>query len=194
MTIQLLNHDRLDDIDPAWLHEAEQIYGDDAEGLAMVYLARTMMAWTARDAPGMEAAASTWLRHSRAIGSWAFADRAEFFLRLARVQQGQSDPDLAEPLLRTARRSLTQHNMFVLSLALRALAGVAGARGKVAQATRLWMAGVALHAPSLVELHRSEAASVRRVLGDRFDAEVEAGRRLTPAEAVELAFEVCDAD
>ena len=145
MAIQLLNHDRLDDIDPAWLDEAEQTHGDDAEGLAMVYFIRTMVAWATGAVPAMEAAASAWLDHSRAIGSWAFVDRAEFFLRLARAQQGQSDLDLAEPLLRTARRSLTQHNAFVLALTLRSLAGVVGARGKVAQAVRLWTAGAALY-------------------------------------------------
>ena len=138
---------------------------------------------------------STCRRLVREIGAWPYVDRAEFFLRLAQAMQGRT-VDLAEPMLRILTRGLAGNSLFIMALPLRSLASVAGHRGEMAPATRLWAAGAAMSPPSLVELHRmrERLPEVRRLLGDRFDEEVEAGRRLTPAEAVELAFARFDSD
>jgi non-specific serine/threonine protein kinase len=174
------------------LDEAESILTatPDHYRFGNLLMVRAMLCWATDDLPGMIDAATEGIRHSRAARAtnWEQAN----LVVLGGAHLFSDDRIQAEGLLlQAARLALDDGNILQVGIALHALCGLAAAEDHPTAAARLLGASATLVPfwPLMARRYGPLLDRARDELGDRFDAEVEAGRHLTPQEAVALALD-----
>ena len=175
------------------LDEAESILTGtgDHYRLGNLYLVRGLLCWAIDDQPGLIDAATEGVRHGRAARAtnWEQVNLA----MLGGAHLFSDDRPQAEGLLfQAARLALDDGNILQVGVALQALSALAAAEDHPTTAARLLGASIALVPfwPLMARRYGRFIDRARDQLGDRFDAEVEAGKLLTPDEAVALALDL----
>ena len=174
------------------LDEAESILSaaGDHNRFGNLFLVRALLCWATDDQPGAIDAATEGIRHSRAARAtnWEQAN----LVALGAAHLFADDRIQAEGLLlQAARLALDDGNTLFFGVVLQGLSALAAAENHPTAAARLLGASTTLgavlaaHGPPL----RAVARPRRDELGDRFDTEIEAGKLLTPDQAVALALD-----
>jgi len=179
---------------PEMLDAAERalVTAGDDQGLAHVALSRWLLAAALDDPAAVRHAADDCLAHARAADSRIFEQMGVLGHGVADLLAGELEP-AALHVLGAARLALDDGNLLQLGPALQCLAGIAGAHDDAVDAARLWGAATRL-APAwpLIArtVHGRFVAPACAALGDRLDDEIEAGRAMDPAAALDLARRV----
>ena len=174
------------------LDEAESILTatGDHYRFGNLFLVRALLCWATDDLPGALDAATEGIRHSRAARATNWEQINLVALGVAHLFA--DDRIQAEGLLlQAARLALDDGNTLQVGVALQALSALAAAENHPTTAARLLGASTTLvpYWPLMARRYRPFIDRARDQLGDRFDAEVEAGKLLTPDEAVALALD-----
>ena len=174
------------------LDEAESILTatGDHYRFGNLFMVRALLCWATDDQPGMIDAATEGIRHSRAA-------RATNWEQINLVVLGGpiSSPMTASKqrvsCSKAARLALDDGNTLQLGVALQGLSALAAAEDHPTAAARLLGASTTLvpYWPLHARRYGPFIDHARDELGDRFDAEVEAGKHLTPDQAVALALD-----
>ena len=162
---------------------------DDAQ-LAHLCLDRALLAWAIGDIDSIAAAAEAGRRHAKAAGNAAWAQINLVAAGFGSLLSGDL-PGAEITLLRAARWATDEENATQLGIALEGLAAVAALRGAAVTAARLHGAAEAV-TPSWPLMRRGLEhvwPDIRSQLGERFEPEVDHGRRLGGAEVLRLALD-----
>jgi len=182
---QLVLADRLTDDLVRTLDDAEAVLraAHDPD-LSSADVARIEVASATGDAAALERVAQDLIRHRPKRN-----DQELPFLALATARRLAGDSETAWHLLAgSALRLLEEGNQLELGVVLQSLATDAAALGQPVLAARLWGAGTGL-CPEFAMTRRVNAPYLdpaRAELGERFDREADAGRRLPPDDLAEL--------
>ena len=176
----------------AMLDEAESILTatPDHYRFGNLFTVRALLCWATDDRPGMIDAATEGIRHSRAARATNWEQINLLLLGGAHL----FSDDLIQAggfLLQGARLALDDGNTLQLGVALQVLSALAAAEDHPTTAAQLLGASTTLvpYWPLMARRYRPLLDHARDELGDRFDAEVEAGKHLTPDQAVALALD-----
>ena len=156
---------------------------------AHLCLDRALLAWATGDVEAIAERAEAGRRHAQTAGNAAWEQ-----INLVAAGYGSllcgDVPDAEITLLRAARWATDEDNAIQLGVALEGLAAVAALRGAAVTAARLHGAAEAV-TPNWPLLRRGLEhvwPGIRRELGERFEPEVDRGRRLERVEVLSLAL------
>jgi len=160
---------------------------DDDNRLAHTYLDRALLAWCVGDITAIPDLAQAGCRHARQARNTYWEQINLVALGTGHLLAGSLD-DAETALFRAARLALDNGNVLQLGVALQTLAALAAVLGDGRRAAKLLGAGTTLAPfwPLMKRGLRPYLDLVRDELGEGFDAEVELGRSLDPADAVAL--------
>ena len=187
----LILADRTDDEVHRMLDEAQAILEEagDHFGLSHLWMDRMMAAYAVGDLESASRACEAGIREQRRCGNRMYEQVLRTGLGAAAVHLGDLTTARTE-LAKAVTMAHEDQNLMQLGIALQGTAVLASAQGESRRSARLWGAAGTLcpYWPLFDRRYGPLLAPAREELGDTWEAEVAAGRALSPDRAVALAL------